>query len=128
MAEPPSFSPQAEGLRKLLARHDAYKEDVKKLGPHMADIKFSLADLIDGAGKHWCGNWMNRECHQGGRLGEKCHGYNCGSYMMTHYDSDPNGKAKFEEWFANDPDCDLVLLFVERETEKKMYVKRKKWW
>lgn len=126
MAEPPTFTPEGEGLRKLLARHDAYKEDVKNLGPRMADIKFSLADLIDGAGKHWCGNWSKRECHQGGRLGDKCHGHNCGSYMTTHYDSDPNGKAKFEEWFANDPDCDLVLKVGSMDSWT--YEKRKKWW
>lgn len=119
-----------ENLRKHLYRHDAYKEDVKNIGEQVAIIKLGLADWIDAAGKHWCGNWTNRECHEGGRLGNKCRGHNCSSYMMTHYDSDPHGKAKYDEWFANDSDCDLVLVFIDGQsgTGKETYVKRKKWW
>lgn len=127
MAQPRLTLP--EELRKLLARHDAYKEDVRNFGEQTAAIKGCLADWIENeAGKHWCGNWQNRECHEGGKLGDKCRGHNCGGYMTIYYDGDPNGKDKYEEWFANDKDCDLVQVFIERETEKKKYVKRKKWW
>ena len=118
----------ADELRKQLARHDAYKEDVKNVGEQCAAIKFTLADWIDEAGKHWCGNWYSRECHAGGRLGEKCLGHNCGSYMMTHYDSDPNGKAKYDEWFASDPDCWLVQEFEDRDTGERIFKRRERWW
>lgn len=117
----------ADELRKQLARYDAYKKDTKEVGEVVAGIKFSLADMIDSAGKHWCGNWMQRECHAGGRLGEKCKGHNCGSYMTTHYDSDPNGKAKFDEWFAN-TDYYVVVIMQDVVTKEKSYCPREKWW
>lgn len=125
-----------ESRNKLAHRRDAYKEDVKNTGEQVAIIKLGLADRIDAAAKHWCGNWTNRTCHEGGRLGDRCYGYNCGSYMTTHYDSDPLGKAKYDEWFANDKDCDVVLVFAGmpvftpegQRTQEETYVKRKKWW
>jgi len=118
----------ADDLRNQLARHDAYKEDVKNFGEQTAGIKATLFDWITEAGKHWCGAWYSRECHEGGRLGEKCKGYNCGSYMMTHYDSDPNGKAKYDEWFANDPNCWLVQQLYHPDTDTYSYRKRERWW
>lgn len=111
-------------LQKLLR----YERDVSNLGPETANIFFALSDWIDEMPRAWCGNWTNRECHAGGRFGEKCKGHNCGSYMMQVYDEDENGKAKWDEWFANDPDCDLVQILMDVETQEVTYRRRKKWW
>lgn len=90
----------AAELKKALARYDAFKADEKEYGKEMANINFCLADMIDQAGRHWCGDWMRRGCHTGGRLGSKCvNPEGCGSYMMTPYDAE--AQAKYDEWFKD---------------------------
>lgn len=97
MATPPAPLTPAQLLRRNLAR---YKLDLKETGPEVAAIKLKLADLIDEAGKHWCGDWTRRGCHKGGRLGDKCSNpHRCGSYMTQFYDE--KAQAAFDEWFKD---------------------------
>lgn len=118
----------AKEIRKLLR----YEDDKKNLGEEGAKIMYSLSDAIDEMPKAWCGNWMRRACHNGGRFGGKCSDYNeygCGGYMCEIYDEDPNGKAKWDEWFANDPECDFLVQCYDPSVSKVTRIeKRKGWW
>jgi hypothetical protein len=114
-------------IKEMLRRKQVQEEYVKRLNENLVEnIKQRVAHLIDTAGKHWCGNWTRRNCHYGGRLGEKCSNVrHCDDYMVTAYDSDPNGKAKYDEWFAN-TDYYVVDVFEDVFTKELIYNPRER--
>ncbi len=122
MAQPPASTAAADELRKQLSRYDAYQADVKANGVETATIKAVLADWIDELGKCWCGDWQQRACHKGGRLGSKCTNDRCGSYMMEEYDQ--AAQEKYDKWFKNS-DFERVMCFEDTATKELYYEGRK---